>query len=157
MHTSLNSCLALDMLLTTFMIGALCSWFGTPGTQQEVKDGKCEALDPQVFEVEALWRYTPVVIRSTGLRSLALGAFTTALVGLPSFLLVWACVGSGAFPGQGYVVFKSFWAMAVSGFVYTFVFPPAIDKRNFPELEFQEFTSVQGEDAPPMVGSPSFI
>jgi hypothetical protein len=157
MHTPVNSCLALDMLLTTFMIGTLCSLAGTPGTQQEVKDKKCEALDPQVFEAEALWRYTPVVIRPIFLRSLALGAFTTALVGLPSFLIVWAAVGGGMFPAAGYVVFKGFWAMLVSGFVYTLVFPPAIDKRNFPELEFQEFTSVQGEDAPPMVGNPSFI
>ena len=161
MHPPLNSCLALDMLLTTFLIGLLCSLAGTPGTQQEVKDKKCEALDPQVFEAEALWRYTPVVIRSIGLRSLALGLFTTAVVGVPSFLLVLCGVGAqGAMPGQAYVIFKGVWAMFVSAFVYTFVFPPAIDKRNFPDLEFQEFHSAingEEEEAPPMVGQPSFI
>ena len=63
-------------------------------------------------------------------------------------------------PGQAYVIFKSLWATFVSAFVYALVFPPAIDKRNFPELEFQEFQSAingEEEEAPPMVGNPSFI
>lgn len=155
MSTPLHSCLALDMLLTTFMIGTLCSAAGTAGTQQEVKDKKCESLDPQVFEVEVRWRYTPVCIRSLLLRSLALGVYTTALVGLPSFLLLWACAGSGGIPGHAYTIFKTIWAMLVSAFVYYFVFPAAIDKRNFPELEFA--LQAGSDEAPPLVGNPSFI
>jgi hypothetical protein len=148
------------MLLTTFLIGLLCSLAGTPGTQQEVKDKKCEALDPQVFEAESMWQYTPVPIRPILLRSLALGIYTTCLLGLPSFLLAWSSIGSGAMAAMTYIIFKSVWATFVSAFVYTFVFPAAIDKRNFPELEFEEFSlNAAGSDAelPPQVGNPSFV
>jgi hypothetical protein len=159
MGTPLNSCLALDMMLTPLMIGLLCSLAATPGTQKEVKDRKCETLDPALFEVEAVWRYTPVFIRGLGLRSLALGVYTAVLLGLPSFLLVWAVVGSGTMDGHAYTYFKAPWAMLVSAFVYTLVFPTAIDKRNFPEIEFMDFASAHTdtEEAPPLVGNPSFI
>lgn len=152
--------LLLDMPLSTFFIGYLCSLAATNGTQDEVRKKACETLDPQVFEVEWLWRYTPVPIRSLCFRSFALGVYITVLIGFPSFLFTWMCLGGGVMSGFTYTFIKGFWAMTVSGIVYSFVFPSAIDKRNFPELEFEDFASLnaQGEgEAPPMIGKPALI
>jgi len=138
----------------------MCSLLATKGTQDEVRKRACETLDPLVFDVEWFWRFTPVKIRSLGYRSLALGLYLTALIGFPSFLFVWMCLGGATMSGYTYVFVKSFWAMCVSGIVYAFVFPSAIDKRNFPELEFEEFalnSTASESEAPPMIGKPALI
>jgi len=67
-----------------------------------------------------------------------MGVYVTAIVGFPTFLLMWASIKNGSMNGYSYTVFKGVWAMFVSGLVYTLVFPAAICKSNFPELEFEE-------------------
>jgi hypothetical protein len=159
MEAPLNSCLALDLLLTTFFIGALCTAAATDGTQKEVREKKCDVLEPSAIS-GGWWRYTPVGIRDLRLRSVATGIYITVLVGVPTFLIAWAAVGSGSMNGYAYVWFKGVWATLVSGVVYCFVFPAAISKNNFPELEFEALmalaSGVNG-DAPPLIANPALI
>lgn len=156
-----NSCLSMDMLITTFAIGFMCTLLATGGTQKEVREKKCDVLNPAATE-GGWWVYTPVNIRNLCCRSLATGLYITALIGLPSFLIAWACVGGGAMEGYTYTVFKGIWAMAISVVVYALVFPAAINKRNFPELEFEELMSLAAAQAkedggPPMIANPAHI
>ena len=154
----LNSCLALDFGLTTFFIGFLCSLAATDGTQKEVRKGACAMLEPSAIE-GGWWRWTPVPIQNLYLRSLLLGVYTLLLVGLPTFLISWAAVGAGSMNGYSYTCFKGVWGMLVSALVYTFVFPAAISKRNFPELEYESLNSMSQADgeAPPLVANPENV
>lgn len=152
-----SSCLALDMPLTTFLIGFMCSLLGTGGTQKEVRERKCKMLSSDVCE-RGWWRYTPVKVQSLCSRSLCVGAFVTALVGVPSFLLTWAVIGSGAFAGFSYTVFKGLWATFVSAVVYALVYPAAIDKRYFADLMFEDLHKKATRlSAPPLVAQPALI
>ena len=160
-----NSCLALDMLLSTFLIGYMCMLLATDGTKKEVRKKKCATLAPELIQ-GGWWRYTPVPIKNLCLRSCATGAYVTLLIGIPSFLIVWASIGSGNMPGLPYTIFKSIWCTAVSGVVYAIVFPAAINKANFPELEFEELMGLAatgehkdgGDMSPiPLVAQPALI
>jgi len=153
----LNSCLALDLLLTPFMIGWLCTLAATDGTQKEVREKKCQVLDTAAIR-GGWWRFTPVPIDGLGTRAFMTGLFAAAVLGLPTFLISWAVVGRGAANGLAYTWFKGFWAAAVSACVYALVFPAAIAKHNFPELEFQALMALSANgDAPPLIANPALV
>lgn len=129
LNPDVNSCLALDILLTSFMIGLMCMLLATGGTQKEVREKKCDVLEPGVID-GGLWRYTPVRYRGLGTRSCATGAYFLVIAGLPTLLLLWAIVRDGEMAGYDYTVFKGVWAVFVAMGVYALVFVSAIDKRN---------------------------
>jgi hypothetical protein len=156
-NNAATSCLALDMPLTTFLIGFMCSLLGTGGTQKEVRERKCKMLASHVCE-GGWWRFTPVKVRNLCNRSLCVGAFVTALIGVPSFLIVWAAIGKGAFAGYGYTIFKGLWATFVSAVVYALVYPAAIDKHYFADLMFEELHKKATRlNVPPLVAQPALI
>jgi hypothetical protein len=144
LNSDVNSCLGMDVLLTSFLVAFMCTLLATGGTQKEVREKKCDTLDPSATSA-GFWRYTPVRFRGLCARSCAMGFFFLTLAGLPTVLLLWAAIGAGAWSGYAYTVFKGCWASAMSAFVYALLFPAAIDKRNFPELEFEELMELQGE------------
>ena len=147
LNTAIGSCLALDLLLTTFAMGFFCTLLATGGAQREVRNKKCQVLAPQAF-LQGYWLYTPVVLRDLFARSLAMGLYNVALAGAPTFLLAWASIGDGLFNGYSYTVFKGVWCMLVSVPLYSVIFPAAIDRRCFPELEFEELLQrVEGREA----------
>ena len=154
----LNSCLALDLFLTAFMIGWLCTLAATDGTQKEVREKKCDVLDPAALERGWL-RLTPAPMRSLPARALATGLFAAVIAAAPTFLIMWAAVGRGGMNGFAYTWFKGFWAAGVSAGVYALVFPAAIAKHNFPELEFQALMalSANSADAPPLIANPALV
>ena len=160
MNADVNSCLGMDVLLTSFLIAYMCTLLATGGTQKEVREKKCEVLDPQAT-ASGFWLYTPVRFRGLCLRSCAMGFFFLMLFGLPTVLIMWMAVQGGSWDGYGYTVFKGVWATFVSIFVYALVFPAAIDKRNFPELEFEELMEMQAaawkEEAPPQIANVGFV
>ena len=147
LDTAIGNCLALDMLVTAFAMGFFCTLLATGGAQREVRDKKCQVLAPQAY-LQGYWLYTPAVIRDLFARSFAMGLFLVALAGAPSFLLVWASIGRGLFSGYAYTVFKGVWCMLISAPLYAVIFPAAIDRRCFPELEFEELLQrVEGRAA----------
>jgi hypothetical protein len=160
LNTDVNSCLGMDMSITSFLIAFMCTLLATGGTMKEVRERKCDVLDPAAT-AGSPWRYTPVRFRGLCARSCAMGFFFLALVGFPSILVVWAAVGSGSMPGIAYTAFKGVWAFFVAAGVYALLFPAAIDKRNFPELEFEEMMQLQSDawkdDPPPMVANVGYI
>lgn len=161
MNPVINSCLGMDMLITTFAQGFFCMLLATGGTQKEVRDKKCDVLSPHAIQ-GGWWRFTPVPIRNLCLRSFAAGLELTLVAGIPTMFLVWAGVGNGTMPGLSYTIFKGVWATATSALVYAWVFPAAIDKRNFPELEFEELMNMAAAEAdraegPPLVANPAAI
>ena len=129
------------MLLSTFLMGFLTCLLGTGGTQKEVREKKCDTLPPELLS-RGLWRFTPVPLRSLCLRAFAIGAYITAVIGVPSFLIMWCVVQGGSLAGLSWVIFKTIWATLVAGCVYVLVFPSAISKANFPELEFEELQAL---------------
>ena len=135
LNTVVGNCLALDMLLTAFAMGFFCTLLATGGAQREVRDKKCPMLSPAAFN-QGYWLYTPAPIRDLCLRSFAMGLYMVALLGAPTFLLVWAVIGNGLFSGYSYTVFKGVWCMLISVPLYAVIFPAAIDRRCFPEMEF---------------------
>jgi hypothetical protein len=157
LNNAAGSCLALDMPLTTFLIGFMCSLLGTGGTQKEVRERKCKMLASHVCE-GGWWRYTPVKVRNLCNRSLCVGLFVTALIGAPSFLLAWAVVGGGLFAGYEYTIFKALWATFVSAVVYTLVYPAAIDRFYFSDLLFEDLHKKATRlNVPPLVAQPALI
>ena len=160
MDAPLKSCLVLDLLLSTFFIGGLCTLAATDGTQKEVREKKCDVLEHSAI-TGGWWAYTPVPIIGLGLRSLATGIYMTVLVGLPTFLIAWAAVGNhGSMNGYAYVWFKAVWATIISGVVYSMVFPAAISKRNFPELEFEALMALSAgvnDVGPPLIANVALI
>jgi hypothetical protein len=160
-----NSCLALDMTLTAFLIAYFCTLLGSNGAQKDVKDKKCDVIDSSVT-AKGWWRYTPVGIHNLCLRSAAMGLYFWTLAGVPTLLLLWAGVRGGEMSGIAYVSFKGVWATFTAFFVYVLVYFAAIDKRNFPEIEFESLVRMAGgeagaggaggkgdADAPPLVGN----
>ena len=141
LDTPVNSCLALDMLLSSFSIGFLCTLLATGGTQKEVREKKCLML-PVGAASTGWWRWTPVPVAGLFPRSLATGFYITAFIGIPSFFIAWATIGNGYMNGYTYTVFKGIWSCIVAGIVYALLFPAAINVSNFPELEFEELVSI---------------
>ncbi len=141
MDTPVNSCLALDMLLSSFSIGFLCTLLATGGTQKEVREKKCLML-PVGAASTGFWKFTPVPIAGLFPRSLATGIYITVFIGIPSLFVAWATIGNGYMEGYTYTVFKGIWACVVAGIVYALLFPAAINIMNFPELEFEELVSL---------------
>ena len=114
-------------------------------------------LEPAAIQ-GGLWRWTPVPIRSLSARALATGFYAVVLFALPTFLLAWASVGGGRMNGYSYTCFKGVWGMIVSALVYALVFPAAICKHDFPDLEFEELSALAGaSDAPPLVANPESV
>ena len=124
MNKDVNSCLGMDISLTAFLVAFMCTLLATGGTQKEVREKKCDVLDPLATAAGA-WRYTPVRFRGLCARSCAMGFFFLTLCGLPTLLIVWMAVQGGTWSGYGYTVFKGIWAAAMSAFVYALVFPAA--------------------------------
>lgn len=141
MDTAVNSCLILDMLLTTFSCGFLCTLLATGGTEKEVREKKCLMLEPTAI-AGGWWRWTPTPIENLCFRSLVMGVYVTGIIGIPSFLFAWAGIGNGYMNGYSYVVFKGIWGTFVSAVVYTLAFPAAINKNSFPDLEFEELLAL---------------
>lgn len=141
-----GSCLGMDILLTHFLLGTLCTWASTGGAQKDVRERKCKALEPAAL-AQRPWVYTPVNVRSVFWRGLAMGFYVTALLGVPVLLLVWAAVGNGTWSGYSYVITKGIYAGVFLAFgVYVLVYLSAIDRRNFHELEYTALTSAPGGD-----------
>ncbi len=90
-----------------------------------------------------------------------MGLYFYMLAGIPTILIMWMAVQDGVMAGLTYTVFKGIWATVVSAFVYSLIFPAAIDKRNFPELEFEELMALQSsawqDEGPPMVSNVGLI
>jgi hypothetical protein len=161
LDADINSCIGMDLLITAFMIGFMCMLLATGGTQKEVREKKCEVLDPTAT-AKGFWSYTPVRHRNLCFRSLMSGIYLTVFFGVPTVLIVWAAVGSGTMPGLDYTVFKGLWAAPVACAIYCCVFLAAIDKRNFPEIEFEalmEQAAAKRDDgsAPPLVAQVAHI
>lgn len=162
MNPTTNSCLVLDMSLTSFLIAYFCTLLGSNGAAKDVKDKKCDVVDSAVLS-RGWWRFTPVRIHNLCLRSLAMGLYFWLIAGLPTLLLMGAAIRGGEMSGLGYTVFKGIWAIIVAIPVYTIVYFAAIDKRNFPEIEFESLVRMAGgkggdgadtpSDAPPLVGN----
>ena len=153
LDTVIGNCLALDMLVTAFAMGFFCTLLATGGAQREVRDKKCQMLAPQAY-LQGYWLYTPVVLRDLCARSFAMGLGLAALVGAPTFLIMWASIGGGVLNGYSYTVFKGVWCMLVSAPLYAVIFPAAIDRRCFPELEFEALLQrVEAKNAPPQFGA----
>lgn len=152
-----NSCIAFDLLLTAFFISFFCTLLGSGGAMKDVKDKKCDVIEPELL-ASRWWRLTPVRFRNLCLRSLAQGAFWIVLAWIPSMIILSIAVRGEAVPGLAYVSFKGVWAFVVAIPVYTIVYFAALDKRNFPELEFESLMRLTGAkdgaaDAPPLVGN----
>ena len=99
----------------------------------------------------------PVRVRNLCLRSSAQGLFWTLLGFPPTILVLWMFVQNGEMSGLGYTIFKGIWAMFFVVPVFFIVFFAGLDKRNFPELEFEALMRLtaekEGTDAgPPLVG-----
>jgi hypothetical protein len=160
LNTDVNSCLGMDITITAFLMAFACTLLATGGTQKEVREKKCAVLDPRATS-GGYWPYTPVRYRGLCARSCAMGFYFWLLAGVPTIFILWMSVQDGAMNALAYTIFKGLWAFVVSGFVYALLFPAAIDKRNFPELEFEELMQLQAtswkDDPPPMVGNVGFI
>lgn len=134
-----GTCLLLEIPLSAFLIGYMCTLLATGGLQKDVRMKKCDVLDPYAIQQHSFWRYTPANIRDLCLRSFAQGVLNTVVVGFPTFLLMWASIGrTGKIEGYNYCVFKGVWSLFLGGATFLFVFPAAINKANYPELEFEE-------------------
>lgn len=131
-----QSCIALDVFLTHFLLGAFCTWAGSGGAQKDVRERKCPTLEPAAL-ARRPWVLTPVNVRSIFWRGLAIGVYTCVVAGIPLGLLVWLFVQNGTWQGYSYVWVKGIYAgVVLAPAVYTLVFLSAIDRRNFPELEY---------------------
>jgi hypothetical protein len=132
----IGSCIALDVLLTHFLLATLCTWTTSGAAQKDVREGKCAPLEPATL-ARRPWVLTPVNVRSLFWRGLAMGTYFTLLAGVPVFLLVWVAVRGGTWPGYSYVLVKGLYAgLLLAPAVYVLVFLSAIDRRNFPELAY---------------------
>ncbi len=105
-----------------------------------------------------VWRWMlPVRVRNLCLRSSAQGLFWTLLAFPPTILVLWMFVQNGEMSGLGYTIFKGIWAMFFVVPVFFIVFFAGLDKRNFPELEFEALMRLTAEKegtdtGPPLVG-----
>lgn len=132
----ISSCIALDLVLTHFLLATLCTWTTSGAAQKDVREGKCAPLEPATL-ARRPWVLTPVNVRSLFWRGLAMGLYFSVLVGVPVLLLVWLAVRGGVWPGYSYVLVKGLYAgLLVAPAVYVLVFVSAIDRRNFPELAY---------------------
>lgn len=154
-----SSCIGMDLLLTHFLLGCLCTWTSTGAAQKDVRDRKCPMLEPSALSGRP-WCYTPAIVRSVFLRGIAMGVYVSVLMGVPVLLVTWMAVGSGTWPGYSYVITKGIYAgVFIAVPVYVVVFLAAIDRRSFPEAEY--LSLAPGGDAargtPPVVAdwSPS--
>ena len=152
-----NSSIAFDMALSTFLLPYFCTLLGTAGVLKDVRDKKCDTVDP-AFLRAGVWKYAlPVRVRNLCMRSLAQGIFWVLLTFPPTILVIWMFVQGGSMSGLNYVIFKGIWAFIFVVPVFFIVFFAGLDKRNFPELEFEalmRLTAVKegSADGPPLVG-----
>ena len=131
-----QSCIGLDIFLTHFLLGMMCTWAGSGGAQKDVRERKCPTLEPAAL-ARRPWVYTPVNIRSMFWRGIAMGLYFCLLAGVPILFLTWLVVRGDMWPGYSYVWVKGIYAgVFLATAVYVLVFLSAIDRRNFPELEY---------------------
>jgi hypothetical protein len=149
-NSTVNSCIALDLLLTAFFIASLTTLFGTNGIVQDIKKGKMSPLDTAVTE-GGLWWLTPVRVMHIGFRSLLMGLWWTVVAGLPSLGIVALALAGGPMSGVDYCVFKGLWAMIVACPVFLFMFVGCADSRLHRGLAFARLAETT-VDLPPMVG-----
>ena len=152
-----NSCIAFDLVLTAFLLPFACTLLGTAGVLKDVRDKKCDTVEPALLR-GGVWRYAlPVRVRNLCLRSTAQGVFWTVLAFPPTILIIWMFVQGGAMSGLGYTIFKGIWATFFAVPIFCVVFFAGLDKRNFPELEFEALMRLTAAkegvtDGPPLVG-----
>jgi hypothetical protein len=153
-----NSCIALDLFLTVFLMAFFCTLLGSGGVQKDVKEKKCEAMETAVIQ-RGWWRFTPVRFRNLCVRSFMQGLFFCVLVYPVIILILTIALRGGTMSGLGYVIFKGIFAFFLAWPVFTIVYFAAIDRRNYPELEFESLMRLTGAkeggqvaDWPPMVG-----
>lgn len=152
-----NSCIAFDLALTCLLLPYACTLLGTAGVLKDVRDKKCDTVEPALLR-GGVWRWAlPVRARNLCLRSSAQGLFWTALAFPPTILVLWMFIQNGAMSGLGYTIFKGIWAMFFVIPVFCIVFFAGLDKRNFPELEFEALMRLTAAkegmvDGPPLVG-----
>lgn len=142
-----NSCAALDVALTCFFIGCMCTLFGTGGVIKDVKDKKVDVMDTAVTKTR-WWRFTPVRIENLCMRSLAQGFFTLLWGGVPTLIILSLALQGGSMSGVGFTVFKALWAaFFIAVPVFTIAFFAGMDARHFPELEFESLMRAGGMGA----------
>lgn len=138
-----------DLYLTAFAVGFFCSLFATGGTQKEVREKKCKTLVTDAL-TEGWWRFTPISIRNVCLRSLCIGAVMVATLATLFIMFLWAIVGGGAVSGFTYCLVKAFYAgFLITPAVYTFVYPAAINKANFADMEFEKLMDLAADSQRP--------
>jgi hypothetical protein len=155
LNPEVNSCIAMDMMITSVFIAFFCTLLGTNGAIKDVKDKKCDVMASSVTAT-GWWRYTPVGYHNLCARSAASACYFTLLMGIPSLLVVWMAVQGGEMSGIAYTTFKGIWVCFYAIPVYIIVYFAAIDVRNFPEIEFEGLMRAGGlspggqeKDAPP--------
>lgn len=160
MNSETNSCAALDIILTCFFIGCMCTLFGTGGVMKDVKDKKVDIMDTAVTK-GGWWRFTPVRIENLCMRALAQGLYAIVWGGVPTLIIFSLALQGDSMSGLGFTVFKALWAaffLAIP--IFTVAFFAGMDARHFPELEFESLMragglgvtatgSVMGGPAPP--------
>jgi hypothetical protein len=151
-----NSCIALDLFLTAFLMSFFCTLLATGGAQKDVKDKKCDVVEPALLQ-SGWWRWTPVRFRGLCFRSLMQGLFWVLVGWLPSIIVLSIAIRGETIPGLAWVIIKGLWAFFFALPIYSIVYFAALDKRNFPELEFEALMRLTGPpgiaaDAPPLVG-----
>ena len=156
-----GSCIAFDLVLTSTLMGFFCTLLATGGAQKDVKDKKVDVIDPALLD-SGWWRWTPARVRGLCLRSLAQGLYWTALGYLPTIAILSIAIRGGTMPGLAYVIFKGIWAFFLAGPMFSVVYFSALDKRHFPDLEFEPFVRLAtdkggSDDAPPLVGQVGHI
>jgi hypothetical protein len=143
------------MALSCFLLPFFCTLLATGGVINDVRDKKCDTVDPELFNY-GLWKWTPVRFRGLCLRSLMQGLYWGVVAFIPTILVLWAAVQDGTISGLGYTIFKGIWAFFLALPVFTIVYFAGLDKRNFPEIEFEalmRLTSMkEGSSGPPLVG-----
>lgn len=149
-----NSSILSDMAITAVLLPFFCTLFGTGGAVKDVKDRKVQTIDPDLLK-RGFWRFTTVRVRNLFLRSLLTAMYIFVLVGIPSFLIVWAAVGNGHMTGLNFVIFKGLWTFFMAVPVFPIVYFAALDARGFPEFDFSALVALntgKDGDESPLVG-----
>ena len=142
----------MDVFLTTFLMGMLMTVAGTGAVRKDIHERKLDVLDASILQ-RGFWRYTPVCVANTFIRSVAMGLYWSLLVGVPTLFILWAAIGDGEWAGWPYIQFKGMWAsFFLAPCMFTMVYVAAIDISNFPGLEAAEYSAAGGGLADSMSG-----
>ena len=80
---------------------------------------------------EGILRFTPVGVLNLWARGALVGLQVSAILGMPTLLLIWAIVGNKPVTGISWVIFKGIWPAFVAIPIIAIVFLSAVDERHF--------------------------